>query len=99
MVYQIKIEAIVKLFKDLTSDEIVHLINEALWKIDEFRDVLLIGFEWDGPETPIDPFKKPFADINLQDVIKQQTSAEPQSCPSEQDASPQNRPSSDQKAV
>lgn len=99
MAYTIKIEAIIKLFKDLTTDEISHLINEALWDIEEFRDVLLIHFEWDGPETPNNPFKKSFSDINLQEIVTQLTSEECQSCPSEQAASQQSRPSSDQTAV
>lgn len=62
MVYEIKFTALIKTFgKEFTHKQMIRLIDRALWKCEEFRDVQIIHYEGDTLDNP-----NPFSDIRLQ---------------------------------
>jgi len=48
MSYEVKVVCIIKTFKALTRERIVSLINDAIWGVEEFRDVLMLECEIEG---------------------------------------------------
>ena len=65
MAYEIKVVAILKTFGKKTHQELEKIVDEALWKHPDLRDVLMTKFESDAEDKKT---KLPFTDINLQTI-------------------------------
>ena len=51
MVYDISLTILLKTFgKEFTQSEVCEKISDALWKVEEFRDVLILEFKLNKDE-------------------------------------------------